>query len=113
MTSGEAAALVAKMIDAIRAVDAADEKSEGECTEVMRLAGIARGLTHDLVVAMTSQWRPIQTAPRGERVLVYSTESMDCDVSEFHSGSWTPGEAFDGEYTHWMPLPAPPEKGNT
>lgn len=108
MTKGEAAALVARLIGNIHIMDAAD--LSGKDAEAKRMSDLAQQNIGAIVNAMTAQWNPIHTAPHGKRVLVYSAESLDCEVSEFHSGSWTPGELFDGEFTHWMPLPAPPAK---
>jgi hypothetical protein len=55
------------------------------------------------------QWQPIETAPRQERVLLFSPPQ---NLWEDHAGK--PGEirvARSSEWTwasHWMPLPAPP-----
>ena len=59
------------------------------------------------------EWRPIETAPRDELILVGPTKRMGICVAMHHSrDGWvteTTGDWF-GIYTptHWMPLPAAP-----
>ena len=60
-------------------------------------------------------WQPIETAPYGERILVYNPvcgiySSERVDSGEYplgiwngHFGPWYPAP------THWMSLPEPPE----
>ena len=70
-----------------------------------------------------AQWRPIETAPKdADGILVYAPAYPNAPVGEacFHEGTgwWWVGTA-PGDYyadpiqpppTHWLPLPAPPEK---
>ena len=62
-------------------------------------------------------WQPIETAPRGQRVLVWIADKK-VDENIAFAKVWfyadgTPGggaEGFNGKWylTHWMPLPPPP-----
>lgn len=69
-------------------------------------------------------WRDIETAPRGQRVMVWiadkeASENIAFAKVWFHSDGTLGGgaEGFNGKWdlTHWMPLPPPPgivgEKG--
>ena len=69
--------------------------------------------------AVVSGWQPIETAPVGEDVALYSPDS-DCPVVIGHlfkpGDDWYPqhettfhGGCFDIGFTHWQPLPEPPE----
>lgn len=70
-------------------------------------------------------WRPIATAPRGESVLCYwpPVQRNDIWYAAYIGEAWRKfGNWFKGrdgygaptselnEPTHWMPLPAPPER---
>lgn len=76
-------------------------------------------------LAEATQWRPIETAPTDQRLILFYTPAW----LEYAIGQWEPDEPggsagwvrFDagsgehsisheshGEFTHWMPLPAPP-----
>jgi hypothetical protein len=65
-----------------------------------------------------SEWKDIESAPKGESVLVFiPTARRDkvrlgrCGVTATGSLLWTYGGefAFDvGKATHWQPLPPPP-----
>ncbi len=66
--------------------------------------------------AAATQWRPIETAPKGCNVWVlafFETEHgekmVDC-VSQWEDGSWTTTWDLKVNPTHWMPLPQPPTK---
>lgn len=58
-----------------------------------------------------SDWRPIETAPERELVLVWQ-EFGGIVLRSYQSGEWwTEDEFLDDsglEITHWMPLPEPP-----
>ena len=64
-------------------------------------------------------WRPIETMPKGERVLVYARwegeVSGDVERFEVHiaEDQYIEGGDYYASYhrdaTHWMPLPQPPE----
>ena len=57
-------------------------------------------------------WQPIETAPKdGKRFIAYSPGSgllfsMHWDGDCF----LTDHELWNGHFTHWMPLPSPPEQ---
>jgi hypothetical protein len=59
-----------------------------------------------------ADWQPIDTAPIGVQVLLYSPNAPGrFDVGIKHEG-WKSFEPY-GPYTqptHWMPLPEPPRK---
>lgn len=66
-----------------------------------------------------SEWQPIETAPKdGTVVDIWAYGHRLPDV-QFCGDDTTPGwyfvydyselAAFDGDATHWMPLPDPPE----
>ena len=68
-----------------------------------------------------SEWQPIETAPKDEKVLVVFLEpffgkfTQETESAYYDSGSgkwlfWLYGrEIVGGGVTHWMPLPEPPE----
>lgn len=66
-----------------------------------------------------SEWKPIETAPKGgafREILVYSEKQGMYEIIgwvRYTNGScWLNGseEKMDISYfSHWMPLPAPPE----
>lgn len=65
------------------------------------------------------KWQPIETAPKAQRVLVWSGEEQYC--AHWAKNPFTNDEAWivaewgdDGDQalvkpTHWMPLPEPPK----
>lgn len=62
-----------------------------------------------------TEWRPIETAPRdGTRVLLLHVR-VECEVmlgywDEQNDGWETDSEWWpDADFSHWMPLPNPPE----
>jgi len=60
-----------------------------------------------------SEWQPIETAPKGEEVIVY-TPLNGVVSSIYKHGCWQKliivnGRGPGNEPTHWMPLPKPPE----
>lgn len=69
---------------------------------------------------MTSEWKPIETAPKdGTRILIYEPMPADprgwFDVVHWgysgrhHNEGWVDSEgAASCDGTHWMPLPEPP-----
>jgi len=71
-----------------------------------------------------SEWRDISTAPKdGDNVLLFvatcesaSPQSHIYLVAYWNDVAWEcceTGKTSDRGYTHWMPLPSPPEKENT
>ena len=76
-----------------------------------------------LTAALAGAWRPIETAPKDEDILLgwwqtwpdrvwkqkvgWAAASNTCGHPQV-SNAW-----FDGEATHWMPLPEPPIKEPT
>ena len=62
-----------------------------------------------------SEWQPIETAPKDghTRVLLFRPgwkESTTVGWFNRYYQDWrsVPDVPFNGEVTHWMPLPAPP-----
>ncbi len=70
----------------------------------------------ELVIEQIVMWQPIETAPRDNTAfLAYVGNAMNTMVviswgpySQTESG-WIGWPFADGEPTHWMPLPPPPE----
>lgn len=66
-----------------------------------------------------SEWQPIETAPKGD-VLLLCRRGFDGDWS-MHTGywsdggrkGWTTGAMWLDQMTHWMPLPDPPPRRDT
>ena len=55
--------------------------------------------------AQAEGWRPIETAPKGERVLLWS----EITRGEPFIGDWAEYARYNHpQFTHWMPLPPPP-----
>lgn len=82
-----------------------------------------------------SEWQPIETAPKMKRVLLFAVtdraedgtvRNWQMETGGWHSGfadqrskeaGYTPWQwggrqvkSYEVQPTHWMPLPAPPEK---
>lgn len=68
-----------------------------------------------------TQWQPIETAPEGRDVLVFSEETGECFVAFWgtckggYDYEWLFARSKDACFvvktpTHWMPLPEPPKK---
>lgn len=60
------------------------------------------------------EWQPIETAPKGERVLVYfprtgRKEAMIIAASNPTGSQWWAKHIGNLFPTHWMPLPEPPK----
>lgn len=65
-----------------------------------------------------SEWRPIETAPTAEAILIYRDDGeIELIPEEDNDFEWEPydgiNESEDGvsKPTHWMPLPEPPKAG--
>jgi len=67
-----------------------------------------------------TEWQPIDTAPKddGMPIIVYGLSEYHKTYEYVHLAYWknyTESWWFEGEEmypTHWMPLPAPPKKGD-
>ena len=78
-----------------------------------------------------SEWRPIETAPRdGTQIILaifHSVDGVDLPEPGYQCGAWRGGKftveigitlenigglgiSFECPFTHWMPLPPPPEQ---
>jgi hypothetical protein len=66
------------------------------------------------------EWQPIETAPKGEPVLIWAKEWNEWGmfVAKLckHDGTWdlqgATGYEWESSFdtpTHWMPLPVPPK----
>jgi hypothetical protein len=58
------------------------------------------------------KWQSIDTAPRdGTEVLLTNPRPGAVCVGFWNGKSWDDGDFYDdlGDFTHWMPLPEPPE----
>ncbi len=70
---------------------------------------------------LVPQWQSIETAPKDDRSVLVATDQGICGMASFfENGGWwwdktygeyyaDPIEEFDGNITHWMPLPTPPK----
>lgn len=58
---------------------------------------------------MEGEWQPIETAPKGEVVLVYSSHGVDIAHFGLLYEGWLDENYEDIDPTHWMPLPPPPK----
>lgn len=60
-------------------------------------------------------WQPIETAPRGEMLLLYQprTTSRMALPERMIVDSWRGPGYFHRDTTHWMPLPPPPVQPST
>lgn len=69
---------------------------------------------------MTSEWQPIETAPKDRPIIVSNGEAVgEAQYHESAEGWWWAGyhptDASDGcvwQPAHWMPLPAPPKEND-
>lgn len=56
-----------------------------------------------------SEWQPIETAPKDVWILLYEEGLIWPGGFESEESRWhCPHPDFDGNPTHWMPLPSPP-----
>ena len=63
-----------------------------------------------------SEWKPIETAPKYEDVLVYEADIETVSIAHFNGKFWIGDDNMKLEasaFTHWMPLPAPPGSGDS
>lgn len=60
------------------------------------------------------EWKPIETAPHDESILVHYDDGKIDLINSYDNGySWiayTVKEDFCIKPTHWMPLPTPPKE---
>lgn len=57
-----------------------------------------------------SQWQPIETIPdSGETVLVWCGRCQIVRADDFHAVP-PPAYHYAANYTHWQPLPPPPQQ---
>lgn len=68
--------------------------------------GVARIMAKAvLTAALAVMWRPIKSAPRD------NTDILTCDRGGTVRIDWVlKDEKWDGEPTHWMPIPDPPKE---
>lgn len=71
-----------------------------------------------------AKWRPIETAPKDEAVLIFipGTEpaleieiahcSSDDPDGDWYPATWPLASPIDMPPSHWMPLPSPPALAN-
>ena len=78
-----------------------------------------------------SDWQPIETAPKdGTQIVLaifFSTDNIELTEPGYQCGAWRDGKfqveigfalagvaslgvSFECPWTHWMPLPTPPEQ---
>ena len=55
------------------------------------------------------QWRSIETAPKDGTFVLLSSDESEIYFGRFLGVEWDVGFDPTPEFTHWMPLPAPPE----
>lgn len=58
-----------------------------------------------------SEWQPIETAPKGNKLLLYGPDFYGYVSYDIHEvdGFQNPTYWKLQGYTHWMPLPEPPK----
>jgi hypothetical protein len=74
------------------------------------------------VIETKGQWYPIETAPAGDWIITFNTNS-EMNISRYDKdedddawwqcgtcGLWEEPKYGPVQITHWMPLPAPPKK---
>ncbi len=54
------------------------------------------------------EWQPIETAPKGVFVLVVEDDTVFLAGKDDDEKWYCSHTDFDGNPTHWMPLPTPP-----
>ena len=54
-------------------------------------------------------WQPIETAPKGATVIVWTPSHGSFEASKERLGWYTPLGVHVPRPTHWMPLPEPPK----
>jgi hypothetical protein len=67
-----------------------------------------------------NNWQPMDTAPKdGTQILIYTGDAIEptiflagYDADTTYRGWYDDGGSHISMITHWMPLPAPPERGN-
>lgn len=75
--------------------------------EVTRDATLVEVVLWKLVLEAASQWRPIETAPKGVMVLLISTHKTRLPIV----GDWGLYDVYNQpKFTHWMPLPSQPKE---
>lgn len=60
------------------------------------------------------EWHPIETADMMDEIDLWSPtlgRVTDCSW-DWHGGCWKniEGRFYEGDFTHWMPLPPPPSE---
>lgn len=56
----------------------------------------------------TSEWQPIETAPRGIEILGCWVRGGCMGIVTNWEGNWEENDSAVSAPSHWMPLPAPP-----
>lgn len=73
-------------------------------TAIREAAGIEPGQSPEM------GWQPIKTAPRDRVFLGYNSDDDIYAIGFWCKGRWvTPPSARTERFSHWMPLPPPPE----
>lgn len=72
-------------------------------------------LVAEAIGSETEGWQPIETAPRGPRIVVFESDGLGCCVASAGWQNTTPDKVewqvvndITCHPTHWRPLPEPP-----
>ena len=110
-------ALAAMARDAKERADNAEPWLGGTSGLIRRLADAVLALVERArVLELNARWQPIEAAPKDGSIIFLWHYNEELERGEVWKGNWLGGEFVSSQYgyslqpTHWMPLPAPPER---
>jgi hypothetical protein len=97
-------------------IDTLNDKAMYLIDENQRLRAELKFNTPPAAQPAPVQWQPVETAPKDVSVLLYGAKRLEVCVGMHHSrDGWVTDTTSEWASmyppTHWMPLPAAPEKG--